>query len=617
MAGGAISQAAETVSNIDLIQVVALLAAGVIAVPIFKRAGLGSVLGYLAAGLAIGPFGLRLIADPESILHVSELGVVLFLFIVGLEMEPSRLWSLRKQIFGVGVAQVALCGALLTGVGILLGFTPEVSFVAGMGFVLTSTAVVMQLLTERGDLATPAGQKIVSILLLEDLAIVPLLAVVALLSPKLTSAAEATPVWLSIVVAIGCVAALNFIGRWVLNPFFRILANAQAREVMTAAALLVVLGAALLFQFGGLSMAMGAFLAGVLLSTSTFRHQLEADIEPFRGILLGLFFLAVGMSLDINIVAANWQIVALSVVAYMVVKGGAIFVLARILKSSVADALERALLMAQGGEFAFVLFTTAAASGLISPDQQAIFSATVIISMVLTPLTILALKLLPAPAQSMVGIEEPDGLSGDVLIIGFGRFGQIAAQGLLAKGHKLTLIDTDTDMIRVAAQFGAKVYYGDGTRLDILRAAGIEKVDVVVIAVDKKDDAVKIAELIHAEYPLTKVMARAFDRGHAIALVKAGVDFQIREVFESALALSGETLKVLGSSDEEIADLIQGVRERDRQRFAAQVVGGLAAGRDLLLSNAEDQARESGAVEGPSEPVMLEKTPETADQQMG
>ena len=617
MAGGAISQAAEAVSNIDLIQVVALLAAGVIAVPIFKRAGLGSVLGYLAAGLAIGPFGLRLIADPESILHVSELGVVLFLFIVGLEMEPSRLWSLRKQIFGVGVAQVALCGALLTGVGILLGFTPEVSFVAGMGFVLTSTAVVMQLLTERGDLATPAGQKIVSILLLEDLAIVPLLAVVALLSPKLTSAAEATPVWLSIVVAIGCVAALNLIGRWVLNPFFRILANAQAREVMTAAALLVVLGAALLFQFGGLSMAMGAFLAGVLLSTSTFRHQLEADIEPFRGILLGLFFLAVGMSLDINIVAANWQIVALSVVAYMVVKGGAIFVLARILKSSVADALERALLMAQGGEFAFVLFTTAAASGLISPDQQAIFSATVIISMVLTPLTILALKLLPAPAQSMVGIEEPDGLSGDVLIIGFGRFGQIAAQGLLAKGHKLTLIDTDTDMIRVAAQFGAKVYYGDGTRLDILRAAGIEKVDVVVIAVDKKDDAVKIAELIHAEYPLTKVMARAFDRGHAIALVKAGVDFQIREVFESALALSGETLKVLGSSDEEIADLIQGVRERDRQRFAAQVVGGLAAGRDLLLSNAEDQARESGAVEGPSEPVMLEKTPETADQQMG
>eukprot|EP01036_Dinobryon_divergens_P001164 gene1164-1523_t len=234
-------------------------------------------------------------------------------------MEPSRLWALRKQIFGLGVVQVVVCGALLTGAGVLAGFSPAVAFVAGMGFVLTSTAIVMQLLTERGDLATPAGQKIVSILLLEDLAIVPLLAIVALISPRtLADVAGATPVWLSIAIAIGCVAALNLIGRWVLNPFFRILANAQAREVMTAAALLVVLGAALLFQIGGLSMAMGSFLAGVLLSTSTFRHQLEADIEPFRGILLGLFFLAVGMSLDLNIVAANWQIIAVSVVGYMV-----------------------------------------------------------------------------------------------------------------------------------------------------------------------------------------------------------------------------------------------------------------------------------------------------------
>src|SRR3569833_643316 len=447
MAGDAITHgtelAAAAANGIDLIQVVALLAAGVVAVPLFTRAGLGSVLGYLAAGLAIGPCGLRLIADPEAILHVSELGVVLFLFIVGLEMEPSRLWSLRKQIFGVGALQVVVSGALLTGAGVLCGFPPAVAFVAGMGFVLTSTASVMQLLTERGDLATPAGQKIVSILLLEDLAIVPLLAVVALISPQAATAVTATPVWLSILVAIGCVAALNLIGRWVLNPVFRILANAQAREVMTAAALLVVLGAALLFQFGGLSMAMGAFLAGVLLSTSTFRHQLEADIEPFRGILLGLFFLAVGMSLDIDIVAHNWQIIAISVVCYMVVKGGAIFMLARLLKSSFAEALERALLMAQGGEFAFVLYTTAAASGLISADQQAVFSATVIISMVLTPLTIQALRLLPRPQQSMDGVEEPEGLSGDVLVIGFGRFGQIASQALIAKGHLNSLIDID------------------------------------------------------------------------------------------------------------------------------------------------------------------------------
>src|SRR3569623_960221 len=616
MAGEAISHgtdiAVAAAGGIDLIQVVALLAAGVIAVPLFKRAGLGSVLGYLAAGLAIGPFGLRLIADPEAILHVSELGVVLFLFIVGLEMEPSRLWSLRKQIFGVGVMQVAVCGALLTGVGILCGLPPAVAVVAGMGVVRTSTAFVMQLLTERGDLATPAGQRIVSILLLEDLAIVPLLAIVALISPQEVGGAASTPVWLSILIAVGCVAALNLIGRWVLNPFFRILANAQAREVMTAAALLVVLGAALLFQFGGLSMAMGAFLAGVLLSTSTFRHQLEADIEPFRGSLLGLFFLAVGMSLDIRIVAGNWTTIAMMVVAYMVLKGGVIFLIARVLKSSVADALERALLLAQGGEFAFVLYTTAAASGLINSEQQAIFSATGIISMVLTPLTIQALRLLPKPAQSMVGIEEPDGLSGDVLLIGFGRFGQIASQALLAKGHKISLFDSDTEMIRAAAQFGAKVYYGDGTRLDILRAAGIEKVDVVVIAVDKREDALKIAELIHSEYPLIKVMARAFDRGHAIELVKAGVDYQIREVFESALVLSGAALKELGSSDEDIADQMDGVRERDRQRFAAQIVGGLRAGRDLLLTNAEEQAKESGAVTGPSEPIMLDQAPEKA-----
>lgn len=614
----AVEQAAEhAASGIELWQVLGLLAAGVIAVPIFKRAGLGSVLGYLAAGLAIGPFGLRLIADPESILHVSELGVVLFLFIVGLEMEPSRLWNLRKQIFGLGILQVAICGALLTGVGVLIGLPPAVAFVAGMGFVLTSTAIVMQILTERGDLATPAGQKIVSILLLEDLAIVPLLAVVALISPPDPSELSATPVWLSILIAIGCVAALNLIGRWVLNPVFRFLANARAREVMTAAALLVVLGAALLFQFGGLSMAMGAFLAGVLLSTSTFRHQLEADVEPFRGILLGLFFLAVGMSLDVNVVAANWQLVGLMVLAYMAVKGGAIFILARVLKSSVADALERALLMAQGGEFAFVLFTTATASGLITAEQQDIFSATVIISMVLTPLTMLALRAVPAPQQSMDGVEEPDGLTGDVLVIGFGRFGQIVSQGLLARGHKISTIDTDTDMIRAAAQFGMKVYYGDGTRLDILRAAGIENVDMVVIAIDKKEQATRIAELIRDEFPLVKVMARAYDRGHAIELVKAGVEYQLREMFESALSLSSQALRVLGATEDEVTEVIDGVRERDRQRFAAQLVGGIQAGRDLLLSNAEEQARESGAVERASEPVMLDKPPEPAPEKVG
>ena len=353
----AVTHAVEAASHggVDLTQVVALLAAGVIAVPIFRRLGLGSVLGYLVAGLLIGPFGLGLVQDAESILHAAELGVVLFLFIVGLEMEPSKLWGLRKQIFGLGAIQVVTCGLLLTGVGILLGFSPVVAFVAGMGFVMTSTAIVMQILSERGELSSPHGQKIVSILLLEDLAIVPLLAVVAILGPGVGEGDSMMSRWVSIGVAAASVVVVVFAGRWVLNPVFRLLADSKAREVMTAAALLVVLGAALIMQMGGLSMAMGAFLAGVMLSTSTFRHQLEADVEPFRGILLGLFFLAVGMSLDLGVVAANWLIIAGSVLAYMIIKGAAIYGIARSFKAPHWMALERAVLMAQGGEFAFVL----------------------------------------------------------------------------------------------------------------------------------------------------------------------------------------------------------------------------------------------------------------------
>ena len=293
-------------SGSELVQVVALLTAGVVAVPIFRRMGLGSILGYLAAGLVIGPFGLRHLSRAEAILHVAELGVVMFLFIIGLEMQPSRLWSLRREIFGLGAMQVGVCALLLTGVGVIGGFPVAVSFVAGAGFVLTSTAIVMQILEERGDVSTPKGQRIVSILLFEDLAIVPLLALVAFLAP---AGAEMSLSERLVDVAIGVASIVGLIvaGRYLLNPLFRVLADSRAREVMTAAALLVVLGSALAMQLGGLSMAMGAFLAGVMLSESTFRHQLEADVEPFRGILLGLFFMAVGMSLDLSVVAANWQ----------------------------------------------------------------------------------------------------------------------------------------------------------------------------------------------------------------------------------------------------------------------------------------------------------------------
>jgi glutathione-regulated potassium-efflux system protein KefB len=601
-------------NGIDLVQVVALLAAGVIAVPIFRRLGLGSVLGYLTAGILVGPWGpLGLIHDPEAILHTAELGVVLFLFIVGLEMEPQKLWNLRRQIFGLGALQVVACGALLTGVGMLLGFPPVIAFVAGMGFVLTSTAIVMQLLQERGELATPGGQKIVSILLLEDLAIVPLLALIALLAPGHDEGGGMLSRLVSVGVAAAAIVTVIFAGRYVLNPVFRLLADSKAREVMTAAALLVVLGAALIMQVGGLSMAMGAFLAGVLLSTSMFRHQLEADVEPFRGTLLGLFFLAVGMSLDLTVVASSWQIIALSVVGYMLVKGVAIYVVARALRSDHAEALERAVLMAQGGEFAFVLYTTAVSAGILGGAQNAVFTATVIVSMVLTPFAVLALKrLLPKPEQSMEGVELADGLTGNVLIIGFGRFGQIASQVLLSRGVKISIIDNDTEMIRAAAQFGFKVYYGDGTRLDILRAAGAPNADAVLIATDKREQTTRIARLMRSEFPLVKVLARSFDRAHSIELVKMGVDYQLREVFESALAFGAETIRQLGAGEEEIAEIVEAVRTRDQQRFEAQVLGGLQAGRDLLISNAEEQARESGVVAAPSTPIIAPPEEERA-----
>ncbi len=598
MAGEALTNLAEVAGHgVDLLPVVVMLAAGVVAVPVFKRLGLGSVLGYLAAGLLLGPSGIGLIHEPGTVLSAAELGVVMFLFIIGLEMEPAKLWALRRQIFGLGILQVAICGALLTGVGVLLGFSAAVAFVFGMGFVLTSTAIVMQILGEKGDLATEGGQRVVSILLLEDLAIVPLLAVIAILAPSGAEQGLLTRL-ASIGIALGAIGLLIFLGRRIMNPLFALLASVKQREVMTAAALLVVLGAALLMQVSGLSMAMGAFLAGVLLSTSSFRHQLEADVEPFRGILLGLFFLAVGMSLDLSIVALHWQTIALSVVCYMVVKAGAIYAIARLLKSSHAEALQRGVLMSQGGEFAFVLYTTAAAAGLIDGPTNAIFTATVIISMAITPFSMIALRyLLPKAPQSMEGIETADGLKGRILLIGFGRFGQIASQPLLAMRHSVSIIDNDTEMVRVALQIGFKVYYGDGTRLDILRAAGAGTADLVLVCVDNKDAATKISELLRDEFPLAKVMARAFDRGHAIKLVQAGVAYQLREMFESALVFGGAAIKMLGASDEEMDETIEGVRSRDEQRFQLQMAAGMRmVGRELLISNAVDQAREGGNV---------------------
>ena len=576
----------------DLLNVVTLLGAAVVAVPLFKRLGLGSVLGYLAAGLAIGPFGFGLFNDAQTILHTAELGVVMFLFIIGLEMRPSHLWNMRRDIFGLGSLQVLSCGLLLTAIGMAFGFSLAISFICGMGFVLTSTAIVMQLLGERGDIASPRGQKIVAVLLFEDLMIVPLLALVAFIAPAGSSTPVSGSAWGGIAIAAGALAALVAAGIWLLNLLFRILAHAKAREVMTAAALLVVLGAALLMQLGGLSMAMGAFLAGVLLSESTFRHQLEADIEPFRGLLLGLFFLGVGMSLDLAVVARNWPLIVSGVLAMMFIKGLCIYCVARLTKSSHGDALDRAVLMAQGGEFAFVLFAAALANQVLPAEANANMTAVVVLSMALTPLAVLIHQRLRVSSDaSLDGTEQPTGLTNSVLIVGFGRFGQIVSQHVLAMGADIAIIDREPQVARDAQDFGFKVYYGDGARMDVLHAAGAGHARAILVCIDDPQAATQIVEHAKTHFPQARVLARAHDREHAIALIKANVDYQIRVTLESAMSFGHEAMLALGSDPETAADLMAELRRKDAERLAMEVSGGIYAGTSMILGNAPTKAK--------------------------
>jgi glutathione-regulated potassium-efflux system protein KefB len=569
--------------GVDLTQLIALLTAAVIAVPIFKRLGLGSIVGYLAAGLIIGPFGLRIFQHPESVLQIAELGVVLLLFMIGLEMKPSRLWSLRRDIFGLGAAQVLLCGAVLCVAALAAGLPFLAAFIAAAGFTMSSTAIVIQLLEERGETTLPRGQKIIAVLLLEDLAIVPLLALVAFLAP--VSHGAAVPLWVQIATGVAAVAGLVFAGRYVLTPLFRIIAATKAREIMTAAALLLVLGAAAALEAGGLSMAMGAFVAGVVLSESSFRHQLEADIEPFRGLLLGLFFLAVGMSLDLSVLLGEWPLVLGAVFGLMALKALVVYLLARAMRTGHQDALHRSLLMMQGGEFAFVLYTAAGSAGLLGADTLAVLSAAVILSMAMTPLAPLALRWLAPPAQpSLEGVVPADGLSGRALVIGFGRFGQIASQFLLARGVDVTIIDSDPDMIRSAARFGFKIYYGDGTRVDVLRAAGAQTAMIVCVCVDDKAAATRIVEATKEAFPLARLYVRSYDRGHAIQLRNQGVAFEIRETVSSAMALGEASLVGLGFTAEEAAETAREVRLRDLERLRLQAIeGSVTAGRDLMF----------------------------------
>lgn len=567
---------------------VGLLAVAVAAVPLFKRFKLGAVLGYLAAGLIIGPFGIGMIEDAEAVLHVAELGVVMFLFIIGLEMRPARLWSLRNDIFGVGAVQVIVCATLLTAAVAAFGLPWYVALIIGSGFALSSTAIVMQILEERNENNETDGQRVISILLFEDLAIVPLLAMVAVLAGVYgTTIEDPQPIWMTVGLALAAVAAVYVIGKWALNPVFRILARYGGREVMTAGALLVVLGSAWAMDMGGLSMAMGAFLAGVLLSESSFRNQLEADVEPFRGILLGLFFLSVGMSLDLGVVIQDWRIVVAAVFASMAAKMIGVYGVARIMKAPHDEALKRAALMGEGGEFGFVLYGAALAAGLFDARTAAIASAVIIVSMAVTPLRVMiADRLKSRQAVSMEGVEEARNLKERVLIIGFGRFAQVVSQPLLARDVDVSIIDHDVEMIQAAGNFGFKVYFGDGSRLDVLRASGAAEAETILVCVDKPEVADRIVELVKAEFPLTKLFVRAYDRGHSLRLIEAGVEYHIRETFESALKFGEQVLIDLGFNAEDAAETIEDVRRRDAERLMLQTTGGITAGRGLMRGNA-------------------------------
>lgn len=558
---------------------VVLMGAAVVAVPLFRRIGLGSVLGYFAAGLLVGPSVLGLFTDTQSILHFSELGVVIFLFVIGLELRPQKLWAMRGHIFGLGCVQAAAAtAALALTSAAIFGFSGPVAFIAGAGFVLSSTAVIMSVLQERGELSSAEGQKSIAILLFEDLMIVPLLAVVAFLSPLSHGQAG----WSDVMVAAAALVALLGVSRWGLNPFFALLARARTREVLTAGALLVVLGAALLMDAAGLSMAMGAFLAGVMLSSSSYRHQIESDIEPFRGLLMGLFFLAVGMSLDLSVVAAEWRLLLSMLGAFTVAKGAVVYAVARLFGGSRHQAFHRTSMFLQGGEFAFVLYAAATAGDVIDARENALFVTVVILSMAMTPLFMMAADRLLRAEPSMDGVDAAHDLKGRILLIGFGRFGQIASQLLLSRGVSLSVIDRDPDRIRDAGLFGFKVFFGDGTRLDTLHHSGADTADAIMVCIDDPKATLQIVELAQHQFPQARLLVRSYDRGHAVELIRAGVEYQVRETVESAYLMGAEGLRALGFAEVDVEEAAADIRQRDIERLSEQVQGDIMSGLDRL-----------------------------------
>jgi glutathione-regulated potassium-efflux system ancillary protein KefC/glutathione-regulated potassium-efflux system protein KefB len=556
---------------ISLAQVAILLTAAVVAVSLFRLSKMSSILGFLAAGLIIGPWGLRLITDVASILNAAEFGVVLLLFVIGLELQPTRLWVMRRTVFGLGSAQVRSCGAVLGAAAWWWGLPLMAAGVVGFGLSLSSTPLVLQVLAERNELKTQYGRAAFSILLFQDLAVLPMLAVLPLMSP-LQSAHTGSP-WFALVKLVAVIAIVTVGGRLVLRPALRIVARIRVTEVFTAAALLVVIATALLVNEVGLSMALGAFLAGVVLADSEFRHELEADIEPFKGLLLGLFFIAVGMSANVGLILAQPLKVIACTVAFMALKIVVVASIGRALGRTTRAAWRMGFTLPAGGEFAFVLFALAARQRILDAETADLLVLVVTLSMMTAPLLLSVHErvrqafLERAPAAPFDNIDERDNR---VIIAGFGRVGQIVSRVLRARHIKFTALDSSQTHVDFVRRFGNRIYYGDASRLDLLRAAGAESADLFVLAIDDMDASVRTAEIVRTYFPDLKILARARNRQHAFALMGQKVNYIVRETYGSSLELAEQALIGLGDTPAVARAAVRKFRQHDERTLGEQ-----------------------------------------------
>ncbi len=555
-----------------LAQIALFLAAAVFVVPLFKKLGLGTVIGYLVAGIIIGPFGLRLVTDVDSILHFSELGVVLLLFIIGLELQPSRLWVLRRSVFGLGSAQIVATTIFVAGIAWLLGQGTFAALIIGAGLAMSSTAFVLQTLAERNELTTRHGREAFSILLFQDLAVIPLLAILPLLA---TSTGDSTPGtdWSEALRGLVVILLMIGIGRQVLRLLFRVVAHHGNREIFTAAALLVVIGTALLMSQVGLSKPLGAFIAGVLMSDSEFRHELEAELEPFKGLLLGLFFIAVGMSVNIGLILALPGTLTGLVLALLVVKFAALFFISRITSGNTDTARNLGIAMAGGGEFAFVLFNLARQQQLIPGEIVDLLLVVVTLSLMLAPfLFLLNDRILSnwVKQQAEPEYDRIDETGNPVIIFGFGRVGQVIARILHMRGIKFTALEINPAQVDFVRKFGNKIYYGDATRLDLLRSAKVENAKLCVLAINNIEASVRVAELLRRHYPDIPIFARARNRLHCYKLMDLNVQVLYRDTFYSSLVLAKSILLGLGFPAQEAERTVNLFREHDEKLIKQQ-----------------------------------------------